>query len=438
MDKVIQGHISPKKTMKTLKFKRFTKPQFLKQIGRELLGQFLGDFTAEVAAKGITLPAATTSDDEYYEAVAVLALAPEGLPDELVEAIHAIEAMANEEGQERLERAVAEGGMAHLLEGENTQADLALKVYLENPALLAEKLNELQLKRLASFDYFGSKMPVDRSGSFAMPTGEVMGRLTTDLETAFQQRNRGRHTTHVEVHFIEGEYWFLIRHGDTYTRVSTVNGGQVSVIHFRPTKDDVVVFNPVRDEIRIHAATKWERELYRRSFGVRLFGDDQHFSERKAYTLEPLLADGKDSLDVSDIGGISEVVLREYEVAWPGGFDDVDIRKSADVFASAESRAVVAIRAGGRLTRAVFDVLFGDDPKARRVQLRPPNILKLGRHCDAVLVHRWLSARGFRAAVPGPEGSSGEGPAGGEPTAPIAGVAVQPLGAAHEEPVAVS
>jgi len=424
--------------MSTLKFKRFTKPHFLKQIGRELLGRFFGQFNTVLAANSIALPAETTSDDDYYNGIAALAKAPEGLPDEFVDAAHTIDAMSNEEGQERLERAVAERGMRHLLDGDNTQADLALKVWLEDRNLLVEKLNEVQLMRLASFDYFGSKMPVDRSGSFAAPTAETLRLLTADLEAAFQQRNRGQHTTHVEVHFIDGELWFTIRHGDTYARVPTINAGHVSVIHFRPAKDDVVVFNLKRDEIRLHAGTKWERELYRTCFGLRLFGDDQHFSERKAYTLDPLLVDGVDALDVSDIPGLTKIVLREHEHAWPGEFNDVDIRKSDDLFASAERRGVAAIRSGGQQRRAAFDVYFGDDPKPRKVQLRPPNILKLGRHCDAALVQRWLSARGFRAVVPGSDGSGPHPSPEPQPTSPVAGVPIQSLTTTNEQPVAVS
>jgi hypothetical protein len=41
---------------------------------------------------------------------------------------------------------------------------------------------------------------------------------------------------------------------------------------------------------------------------------------------------------------------------------------------------------------------FTGSGKARKVQVRPPNVLKLGRHCDAAAVHQWLSARGFRVA----------------------------------------
>ena len=198
---------------------------------------------------------------------------------------------------------------------------------------------------------------------------------------------------------MDGEHWFLISHGDTYTRVPTVSNGQMSVLHFRPAKDDVLVYSPERNEIRIHAGTKWEKDLYRETIGQRLFGDDRYFSERKAYTLDPLRTDKADALDVSDIPGISKIVLREIEVAWPGEFGDAMIRKSNDVFESAAARNVEAITESGRLVRAAFDIYFGDNPKPRKVQVRPPNILKLGRHCDAVLVQRWLSDCGFREIV---------------------------------------
>src|SRR5580704_6820804 len=98
--------------MSTIKFKRFTKPHFLKQIGRELLGQFFNRFNTTLSEKQIVLPAATLDDDAYFSVVAKIAMSPDGLPDNLVEAAYAIEGMANEEGQDRLERAVGENGLA--------------------------------------------------------------------------------------------------------------------------------------------------------------------------------------------------------------------------------------------------------------------------------------------------------------------------------------
>ena len=117
-----------------------------------------------------------------------------------------------------------------------------------------------------------------------------------------------------------------------------MNERKTEMLHYRPEKDDVAVYSPDLDEIRIHAGTKGERELYRKQLGQRLFGDDDYFSQKKACTLEPLRANGMDALDVEGVGGdLERVVLREYEVAYDSGFEEVMIRKATDVFAAAEA-----------------------------------------------------------------------------------------------------
>jgi hypothetical protein len=57
-------------------------------------------------------------------------------------------------------------------------------------------------------------------------------------------------------------------------------------------------------------------------------GDDDYFSERKAYTLEPLRTKGADALDTEGIEGLSRIVLREYELAFDTGHEEVLIRKA--------------------------------------------------------------------------------------------------------------
>jgi hypothetical protein len=205
----------------------------------------------------------------------------------------------------------------------------------------------------------------------------------------------------VDPHLIDGEYFFIIRHGDTFIRTAKVNEQKTEMLHFRPEKDDVVVYSPELDEIRIRAGTKGERELYRKQFGLRLFGDDEYFSQRKAYTLEPLRKDGPDALDVGGCGDLERVVLREYEVAFDNGFEEVLIRKATDIFAAAEDRPVKrdAIPTAGRLARAGFDLYFAGKKKPRKVEIRTPNTLKVGRHCDVRLVQRWLAKQDFRAVL---------------------------------------
>ena len=59
-----------------MKFNRFTKPQFLRGIGRRLLGNLFGRFGDDLAARKVTLPAHDLDDDGYYAALAALVLAP--------------------------------------------------------------------------------------------------------------------------------------------------------------------------------------------------------------------------------------------------------------------------------------------------------------------------------------------------------------------------
>lgn len=384
-----------------MKFKRFTKPKFLKQVGRDLLGKLFGRFSEDLAKIGVTLPTAELEDDAYFRALSGVALAPDGLPDNLIETLFAIEEMANEEGQERLEAAATQAGLDLKFDEKSSHGDIAVQVFLAKPELLAEKHNEQRLIRLATFEYFGSKKPVDRSDSFSTPGQPVLDLLVADLDTWFKEHNRGEQTASVEVFAMDGEFWFLVRHGDTFARTAKVEKKKTEMLHFRPAKDDVVVYSPERDELRIHAGTKGEKELYRKAFGTRLMGDDNYFSERKAYTLEPLRTKGADALDTEGIEGLSRIVLKEYEVAFDTGHEEVLIRKADDIFSAADDSPFrrEAIPAGGRLVRAAFDFYFGTSKKPRTVQVRTPNTLKIGRHCDAHLVYRWLSAREFRESA---------------------------------------
>jgi len=156
--------------------------------------------------------------------------------------------------------------------------------------------------------------------------------------------------------------------------------------------------------------TPLEKELYRKAFGTRLMGDDDYFSERKAYTLKPLRTKGADALDTGGIEGLTRIVLKEYEVAFDTGHEEVLIRKADDIFAAAADSPVKRdpIPTSGRLVRAAFDFYFGTSKKPRTVQVRTPNTLKLGRHCDAHLVYRWLSAQEFRAVVDDGEDAEGK------------------------------
>lgn len=388
--------------MATIRFKRFSKPHVLKDIGRQLLGKFFSKFGDVLLEKDVKLPDPSLSDEEYFGSISNLLLSPEGLPGSLNDALYAIDEMATPDGQQRLEQAVEDEKLSVTFDDKSSHADIALQVWLESPDLLARKHNEQRLIKLSSFEYFSNPNPVDRSASFAAPDEATINKLVGELDRWFCKHNRGEENTKIAMHDIDGEYWFVISHGDTYMRTPKVERHRSEIIHYRPEKDDVVVYAPDLDEIRIHAGTKGEKELYRDKFGLYLAGAEDYFSEFKTYTLEPL-RQGIDALDPHGVEGIREIILREVEMAWHGEFNDALVRKSDDVFASAASyqRPYNPIHETAKLRRAVFDVYFYDSEKPRKLQIRPPNILKLGRHCDARLIHRWLSKQKFRALAEG-------------------------------------
>lgn len=389
----------------TIKFKRFSKTHVLKDLGRPLLGQFFDRFRDALAEKHVSLPEPSLGDEEYFSALSGMLLSPEGLPGSLNDALYAIDEMATEDGQQRLEEGVAEARLNLDFDEQSSREDIALQVWLSNPELLARKHNEQRLIRLSTFEYYSNPTPTNRSTSFQTPDAATMEALTGALDLWFSQHNRGQGTTKIETYPIDGEFWFMIRHGDTYTRTPKVEQQRSEIIHYRPEKDDVVVYAPDLDEIRIHAGTKGEKELYQGKFGFYLFGQENYFSDFMTYTLEPL-RQGLDSLNTESIAGMHKIILREVEIRWAGQFNDALVRKSDDVFASAAAYTAHPynpIHETAKLLRAVFDVYFGEGEKPRKVQIRPPNILKLGRHCDARLVNRWLSMKGFRKPAPAQE-----------------------------------
>ena len=136
-----------------MRFKRFTKPAFLKEIGRELLGRFFGRHTEDLAAGGIVLPADNLEDDAYFGQLSRVAMSPDGLPDGLFEELYTVEGMATEEGEERLQRAMEAGELTLELDEESSRGDIAMRAFLEAPEFVAQKNNELRLARLSSFEY---------------------------------------------------------------------------------------------------------------------------------------------------------------------------------------------------------------------------------------------------------------------------------------------
>lgn len=380
-----------------VRFKRFTRTGFLKSVGRTLLEQFFGAFEAELRDQEIELPNPELDDGAYFALLARLLAGPEALPDSLNEALFALDDLASPLGQEQLEIAIAKAGLPIAFLPGSSRADLAVQVWLAAPHVLARVHNAQRLLRLSAFAHYGTDVPPDQAPPLLEPTPTVLARLAEVIDPWFVRHHRGLNTTRIEFYSLGLEQWFLIRHGDTFSRTPKVDEQKTEIIHFRPERDDVVVYSPEQDEVRINTRTRGERDLYAKKFGLCLRGDEGYFSRRRTYTLEPLRVEGVEALDATGIDGVQKIVLRAVEVMWEDG-REVVTREADDIFrsVSALGSCPLGIPEGGRLARAAFDFHFTGTARPRPLEIRLPNILKVGRHCDFHPINTWLSRRGFR------------------------------------------
>jgi hypothetical protein len=440
--------------MTTLKLKCLNKPGVLKRIGRPLLTRFFEQFAPQLNSNGLSLPPPEISDADFFNSLAQLLMRPEELPDSLNEALVAVDDLSTPQGFESLENEPGLAARQSLLKPESTREDIALQLWLADREFIINVHNRLRLTRLTVFEYAagsvgraatdsagrrtgprvlehdgspltsaggtasqiqsggpGSMLPCAGStpiglgeglGVRALPTAPLdkaaIGTLTFALDRWFAINHRGSETTRIEVYPLRGEYWFLIRHGDVFIRAPKVRQQTTEILHYRPERDDVVVYSTALDEIRVNARTQGERELYIQQFGLHLRGSLDYFSHRAPYTLEPLRAQGAGALDADGLEGISTITLRELEILLNNNQRETITRQAEDIFRCAplDPRQTSPIPDNVHLARAIFDIQFAGGRKAHPVEIRPPNILKVSRRSDPHAVQDWLLKRGFR------------------------------------------
>lgn len=381
-----------------MNYGRFTETHILRNIGRELLTEFFDRFGIELEAKGTQLPDIHCSDDAYFEGWSQLLMTPEALPDRMHDVLHEIHELASPEGHERLTAALKETCPELEINIDGTREETALRAWLHAPAVVARKYNEQWLGRLSRFDYYETRANPFSWGDQSAGSCGNNAVLVQRLDEWCVANGRGDETVVIEKYELNGEEWYLIRHGDTFIRSAKVEKRKLEVLHYRPAKDDVVVYSPARDELRINAKSKGEKELYRETFGYFLKGYQDCFEETLTYTLEPLRELGAAALECDEVAGMKRVVLTKLEIDLANARGQSYTLRADDLYAciwQGEQKGPV-IPAGAKLLRAGFEIHVEGMDKPLELQVKPPNTLRLARHAAAPLAHDWMTAKGFK------------------------------------------
>jgi hypothetical protein len=375
----------------TLNLRRFSNPEALKAISPKHLSQLLQQFHPYFSRRGIDVSAIGGSSEFNYAGLVGVLMAPdEETPKDLTDRLYLIHDMASDDGAEVLLHEADEHGIT--LEGsEITPADIAIQFFLKNKELFEKKHAEQFIHKPRSFEYF----QVERSSipDFVPPDTEQIKALESDLSEWFLSKKRGGDC---RVFFFPQDdgMWFMVRHGDLYKREGTMDKDKSGSICFRPEKFDVLRYDPSAGEIAIHAASKKDKEVYRKTFGFRIFGDENYFPGAEKYTLEPLRSAGSASLACDGFTEIEWVRLKEVQLAFGGPKGERVTRSADDLFSLWDSNGT-KIHPSARIVKANFFVKFTDAKTPRTVTIRPSNIALYVRDHDGLTLERFLLERGF-------------------------------------------
>jgi hypothetical protein len=378
--------------MATFNLKRFSRPAALKAIRPERLMRVLAPHRAFFETRHVSLPSHGSADGLDYDGLVRVLMTPDSdTPADLASALYFIHEMATPHGMDELLCVSERRGIQFAGDPQPTAADVAVQVWLEDPELLKRKHAEQYLARPRSFEYY--QTATSSVPELADPSEETLGALAKDLDDWFMKRKRGR-GAQVQAFSKPDVVWFLVRHGKPYERRGVIEDGASSSVFLQPEAHDVLAYDRTVGELRMHACSKSERDVYRRKFGRHLFGSEDFFPGTAKYTLEPLRRDGARSLVCSDVEGMDWVRLKQLDLLWGGAERHVEVQKASDVFAALAARDR-GLPDGARPIQAHFSVKFTDSKTPRTVVVKPSNVTQYMRDDDATIAETWLRKRGF-------------------------------------------
>jgi hypothetical protein len=261
---------------------------------------------------------------------------PENIPSEVANALFYIDALSTPSGADTLQEQAETVGLDISCVGENVSpSDYVLKVWLQRPDLVKRVLAESSVETIQAAESFYGR---DVAGLTSIPKFKINA-VEKAMDRWFTGKRRG---TGTEIsHFKKADaHWFVIRRGDAFRRETLINQKtKDSDASFGyPEIHDILIYDPVFNELRIRAKGVNIKKEYRRVFGLELFGDVDYFTLGDKFTLKPLLERKKDALNCGGIPGIRGARLTRIEYPLRNDQNEVISHAADDILASFAGR----------------------------------------------------------------------------------------------------
>lgn len=378
--------------MAAFSLRRFTKPETLCNVSHNSLLLLLSPYRDYFAGRGLELPVPGGGGALDHERLVSIFLTPDmAMPLDLVESLYLINELATPTGMDSILHEAKLQGIYLSVPWKATPMDVAVAAFIADREMLERIHHRHAMLKRRSFFYFrteGAAPPVDTVREEAMPA------FRDALHAYFLAHNRGRHLRTFMFHR-DRELWLTVRHGDVFHREMNVEDGESVVFVYRPECFNTIVYNAANGEMRVHAGTDGEREMYRQLVGKHLFGSEFLFWGAMKYSCEPLRSDGPASLAVTDVTGIEWARLTEVKCEEDQRDRKVQFsRKSSDLFQATPTWRDW-IPGSAQIVGASFKVKFRHARTPQTISLRPPNMASYSHDGDSALTEQWLRARGF-------------------------------------------
>jgi len=327
------------------------------------------------------------SDATDRQLLQVFTQPDEDMPADLLETLYVLDDLADESGHDRIRHEAERQGIK--LDGSDlSPGEFAIMVQSGHPGIVQMCHEQTFYRKIKNYQEYQAK------GSRRLELASVLRKLRqieSLLGPWFESKDRSP-ACEIYAYEEETEIRFLITHGRLLrTEGSFDRRLKRSRVAYRPQKHDSVIYDNRLCVLRINAQTQAEKDLYRDAFGRVLFDDAGHFPGEDLYTLAPLRR-GADALRLAP--GVESVRLTEV---WIQIDNDQHFTQTSKAFNLLESiaRHGTPNLADGRLLRASFLLKYSSGGRARKLELRPPNVAIYDRDRDGVPTEAFMRANGY-------------------------------------------
>lgn len=364
----------------------------LEAVSTPLLMRLLGPFQEALAPHGFVLGDAAAP----ISLAALHAVLERGdAPEDLVEALLQIEALAEDDAHEHLVMNAEALQLDLFTSGRRrlSAVDLAFSIYLEHRDTFHDASSDFATESVTRFVEFSGRKP---QGPLALTSPTRRARLVESLQHWFASRNR---TAYVEVEIFETptQFNFHVVHGrpEKCRSVIAPDADRRTRLSYIPDKHDLLIYDPRTFKLCVNAQWAHENHFYRRTIGDIFFGDAEHFQPRSVFTGTPIQEEGCAALSTEGVDGLRSVALRELTVEHSKR--EKVLFKGDDLAKALLSESKRKVICEGTVAQMRFALGLAGRSRALKVEVALPNTLIYDRRIQPEVVRAFLRKRGFRA-----------------------------------------